>query len=292
MHKTDQPPEGRYIVPALAQGLLVLGLFSKATPVLAAPDIAQRLDLPRTTVFRLLYTLHAMGFVQRDEAGRLYKLGPANLSGGFAYLASIDIVEAAQPILQRLRDETGWSAHMAVRDGREVVYVARCAARTTVASNVQIGTRFPVHATVLGRMTICEFGDEDLAGLFGSAPLPAFTRQTPTTLAALRRQLDGDRQRGYAVSQSFFEPGVSAVAAPVRDGLGRILAAINVTSVDAYVDVRDMHGAIKDAVLAASAEITKWVLHGTPERDPAPAATGGKRSGPRRAGSQSASGKV
>ena len=267
MASNDQPPEGRYIVPALAQGLQILGLFSKTAPALSAPEIAQRLGLPRTTVFRLLHTLQALGFLRREDGGRAYKLGPANLSSGFAYLASIDIVEAAQPVLQRLRDETGWSAHMAVRDGREIVYVARCAARTTVASNVQIGTRFPSHATTLGRMLICDLTDAELRELFPRDALKAYTRQTPTTLAALRRQLGEDRRRGYAISQSFFEHGVSSVAAPVRDGLGRILAAINVTSVDAYIEVDAMHGAIKDAVLRAAAEITQWVLAGAPDRD-------------------------
>jgi DNA-binding IclR family transcriptional regulator len=121
---------------------------------------------------------------------------------------------------------------------------------------VQIGTRFPVHATVMGRMTICDFSDRELAALFPSEPLPAFSEQTPTTLAALKEILAADRQRGYAVSQSFFERGVSSVAAPVRDGSGRVVAAVNVTSVDSYVQLEDMTGSLKDAVLRACAEIS------------------------------------
>jgi DNA-binding IclR family transcriptional regulator len=249
-------PEGKYVVPALVQGLAVLNLFSREKPTLTAPEVATRLDLPRTTVFRLLHTLQVMGFVTREADERTFKLGPALLNRGFAYLASLDLVESAQPILQRLRDETGMSAHMAVRDGQEIVYVARFAARTTVASSVQIGTRFPVHATVMGRMTICDFSDRELAALFPSEPLPAFSEQTPTTLAALKEILAADRQRGYAVSQSFFERGVSSVAAPVRDGSGRIVAAVNVTSVDSYVQLEDMTGSLKDAVLRACAEIS------------------------------------
>ncbi|MDN3562763.1 helix-turn-helix domain-containing protein, partial [Halomonas neptunia] len=71
----------------------------------APPEIAQELNLPRSTVFRLLHTLQMMGFVQKEGDERHFKLGPAVLSHGFEYLASLDIVEAAQPILQRLRDE-------------------------------------------------------------------------------------------------------------------------------------------------------------------------------------------
>ncbi|MFC3677990.1 IclR family transcriptional regulator [Ferrovibrio xuzhouensis] len=264
MDAHDRIPQGKYVVPALAQGLAILSLFSRRRATITPPEIAQELNLPRSTVFRLLHTLQMMGFVQKEGDERHFKLGPAVLSHGFEYLASLDIVEAAQPILQRLRDETGLSAHMAVRDGREIVYVARYPARTTISSTVNIGTRFPVHATVMGRMMICDFSDEQLLDLFPTDPLPRFSEQTPTTLADLKAVLAGDRERGYAVSQSFFERGVSSVAAPVRDGMGYIVAVINITAVDAYIDLAAMHGDLKDAVLKASAQITQWIRRETP----------------------------
>ncbi len=259
MSADENLPQGKYVVPALAQGLAILSLFSRERPRLAAPEIAHRLSLSRTTVFRLLHTLQLMGYLRREADERYYSLGPALLSRGFEYLSSLDIVEIAQPILQRLRDQTGLSAHMAVRDGREIVYVSRFPARTTVASNVNIGTRFPIHATVMGRMILCECSDAELAELFPREPLPRFSEQTPTSLADLRAILAEDRKRGYAVSQSFFERGVSSIAAPVRDGAGNIVAAINITAVDAYIELPAMHGALKDAVLTAAAEIRSWL---------------------------------
>lgn len=250
----------KYVVPALAQGLNILGLFGKDRASLSAPEIAQQLSLPRATVFRLLHTLQTMGYLRREADERHFTLGPALLDRGFEYLASLDLTEVAEPVLRRLRDQTGLSAHLAVRDGREIVYVARFAARTTVASSVNIGTRFPAHATVMGRMMICEFGEAELAELFADAPkLKRFTEQTPVSLKALKTVLAEDRARGYAVSQSFFEHGVSAIAAPVRDGTGKIVAAINITAVDAYVDLQAMHGSLKDIVLAAAAEIGQWI---------------------------------
>ena len=255
----DAPQKDKYIVPALMQGLAVLSLFSRDRPGLTAPEIAQDLGLSRTTVFRILHTLQATGFVARRDEERVYRLGPAVLSRGFVYLASLDVVELARPALIGLRDATGMSTHMAVRDGREVVYVARFPAASTVNSSVQIGSRFPIHATVMGRMMICDWGDDELAALFPDPQLPAFTEQTPRSLAALREVLAADRARGYAVSQSFFERGVSSVAAPVRDDLGRTVATINATSVDNYVSLDDMNGRIKDAVLATAAEISRWM---------------------------------
>ena len=253
------PTENRYIVPALAQGLGILSLFGSDHRSFTAPEIAKKLALPRTKVFRLLQTLQSMDYLRCEPDKRRFSLGPALLSRGFEYLASLDMVEVAQPILQRLRDRTGLSAHMAIRDGREIIYVSRFAARSTIASSVNIGTRFPVHATIMGRMTICEMSDKELAQLFRDQPLKRFTKQTPTTLKALKALLAGDRARGYAVSQAFFEAGVSAIAAPVRDGAGRIVAAINVTAVNAHIDEQAMHGELKDAVLEAAGEVSRWL---------------------------------
>jgi DNA-binding IclR family transcriptional regulator len=260
---TPVDPRERYIVPALANGLDVLGLFSRERPFLTAPEICSALGLPRASVFRLLVTLERAGYVLRGADERTFRLGPGLLNRGFTYLASLDLPEIGQAALQTLRDRTRLSAHLAVRDGREVVYVARVAALTTVASSVQIGTRFPAHATIMGRMLLLDLSDDELRALYPERKLPAVTPQTPSTLAELKEIMAQDRQRGYGVSQSFFEQGVSAVGAPVRDGAGRVVAAINVTAVDTHIDVEAMHGPIKDAVLDAARDIGRW-LAGAP----------------------------
>lgn len=262
MASDPRESENKYIVPALAQGLGILSLFGGERRSFTAPEIAKELALPRTTVFRLLQTLQSMDYLRCDENKRHFSLGPALLGRGFEYLASLDMVEVAQPILQELRDRTGLSTHMAVRDGREVVYVARFPARSTIASSVNIGTRFAVHATVMGRMTLLDMGDGELAELFHDEPLERFTKHTPTTLKALKTLLVDDRKRGYAISQSYFQAGVSALAAPVRDNAGHIVAAINVAAVDAHIDEQDMHGELKDQVLKAAAEISRWLSRG------------------------------
>lgn len=266
-------PRERYIVPALAHGLDVLALFSREKPALTAPDICEALKLPRASVFRLLVTLERAGYVLRGADERTFRLGPGLLNRGFTYLASLDLSEIGQPALQKLRDRTGLSAHLAVRDGRDVVYVARVAALTTVASSVQIGTRFPVHATIMGRMLLLDMDEAQLRALYPEQKLPQSTPQTPTTIDALVEILDADRARGYGVSQSFFERGVSAVGAPVRDGAGRVVAAVNVTAVDTHIDHEAMHGPIKDAVLAAAEDIGRW-LAGAPVAPRPPSVVG------------------
>ncbi len=260
MSETHAGAMNRYTVPALAHGLAVLDLFSRERPVLAPPEIARELSLARATVFRLLQTLEAAGYLAREDGGRAYRLGTKLLNRGFAFLASLDLVEVAQPILKRLRDDTGFSTHLVIRDGRDAVYVARFAARATMASGVTVGTRLPSHATLIGRMLLCDFTEDQLAALYPEAKLQSYSAQTPATRKQLAALLAGDRERGYATGQSFFERGVSTVAAPVRDNLRNIVAALNITAADSLVTLEEMNGRLKDLVLKASAEITEWIV--------------------------------
>jgi DNA-binding IclR family transcriptional regulator len=220
-------PAGRYIVPALAQGLAALGLFGADRPLLSAPEIAQALGLPRSTVFRLLQTLESLGFLRREDE-RHYRLGPALLNRGFAYLASLDLVQVAQPHLVALRDRTGLATQLAVLDGTEILYVARVAAHGPIASTVGVGTRLPAHATAMGRVLLMQEGEAALRARFGTTPLARHTAITPTSLPALAALLAADRARGHVLSASHFEPGIDSLAVPVRGPQGRVEAALSV----------------------------------------------------------------
>ena len=258
-------------VPGLERGLNILRLFKRARPSISPPEMARELGIPRSTVHRLVQTLEEMGYLRRTENGGAYALGSAVLTIGFEYLGSLDIVQLSGPVLARLRDETNCSAHLAIRNGTDMVYLARYASRATITSNVSVGSALPAHATVIGRIVLADLSETELAALYKGKRLEAFTEQTPTTLAALTKLLAEDRQRGYAISTSFYERGVTSIAAPVRDGSGRVIASVNAVSVDAAPDEQYLRGGLKDRVLAAAAEISQMLG--------APGATQPKRFG-------------
>jgi len=243
-------------VPGLERGLNLLRLFKRARPTISPPEMARELGIPRSTVHRLLTTLEAMDFLRRVEGGGAYALGPAVLGIGFEYLGSLDIVQLANPVLARLSEATNGSAHLAVRSGTEMVYLARHARNAAITSNVAVGTSLPAHATVIGRMVLADLSSAELHALYGGKRLARYSDQTPTSFAALAALLTEDRGRGYGVSNSFFERGVTSVAAPVRDHSGRVVAAINVTLIDAGLDERALHGELKDRVCAAASAIS------------------------------------
>jgi DNA-binding IclR family transcriptional regulator len=175
---------------------------------------------------------------------------------GFEYIASLEITELARPVLERLRDAAEFASQLVIRDAREVVVVLRATSQSMFASNVSVGTRFPAHATILGRILMCELADDELAALFPERALESFSQNTPKTLAELKAILAEDRARGYATSDSFFERGISAVAAPVRDQSGRIVAAVSITAQRPTLEPKELRERLIRQVRAAADELS------------------------------------
>ncbi|CAN7611489.1 IclR family transcriptional regulator [Pseudoduganella sp. LjRoot289] len=216
----------KYTVPGLERGLRLLQEFSRHQKTLSAPELARRLDVPRSTVFRLLATLEQMGFVERAEGGRDYRLGMAVLRLGFDCLASQELPEIGRPVLDRLRQELGYSTALVVRDGRSIIYVANSAMPEPFASTVNVGTRLPAHATVLGRVLLQDLSLAQLRELYPEEQLKVYSDSTPRTVADLFELLQQDRERNYVVEEGFLDRGISTVAAAVRGRGGEVVAAL------------------------------------------------------------------
>lgn len=268
----------RTSVPGLERGLKLLRLFRRTRRSITPPEIAHELKIPRSTVHRLLQTLEEMEFLRRAETGGAYVLGPAVLSIGFDYLGSLDIIELSNPVLRRLRDKTQCSAHLAVLHGTEIVYLSRHASANAVSSNVSVGTRLPAHATVMGRVMLADLSSSALHALYKDTPLQRFTPKTPTSIASLERLLDEDRRLGYVIGSSYYERGVTSVAAPVRDHADKVIAAINVAIVDTLVDESALYGKITAETCAAAASVSAMMGAPMPAPPAEPAVSRRKRT--------------
>jgi DNA-binding IclR family transcriptional regulator len=122
---------------------------------------------------------------------------------------------------------------------------------------VTVGTRLPAHATILGRVLLLDADDQTLRSLYPEPSLPRISTRSPRTLTELKRLLREDRSRGYAVSESFFEQGICAVAAPVRDANGSIVAAISVTAQRPSLEPKELRERLVAQVLAAAAGLSR-----------------------------------
>jgi IclR family pca regulon transcriptional regulator len=221
--------EDRYLVPGLVRGLRALQCFTPEAPHLGLSEIARRLGVTRSAAFRTVYTLTQAGCLLHDARSNTYCLGPGVLRLGYGYLATRQMVELAQPELERLRDRTGWSTHMGVLDGTSVLYILRAPAHSADASIVHVGSRLPVQTTTMGRVLLADLSDEELTEMHRR------DRRQDGRLAGtgLREWLvHGRLGRGEPViiHAGDFEARIASAAAPVRDRSGRVVAAISITT--------------------------------------------------------------
>jgi IclR family pca regulon transcriptional regulator len=218
----------REVMGGLAKGLEVIRAFTRERPALLLSEVAAVTGLPAATARRCLHTLEELGYVTRN--GRAFLLRPKVLELGTAYLNSMDIDTLTRNFLEEMARETKDSAALAVLDGSEIVYVARASVRTLVRLEAHVGSRLPAYPTSMGRVLLAGLGTERLEWYFAHARFAALTEKTVTDPARLRRLIADCRRHGYAAVEDELAYGVVAVAVPVRDSSGRVVAALNSSS--------------------------------------------------------------
>jgi len=250
----------RYCVSALERGIRILSLFEHYPNEISGATVARELQLPRATAFRLLRTLELLGRLERAEGGA-YRIGPGVPRHGPEYRASLDVTQAARGTLERLRDQTRSSAQLVVRDGRDAVVVINAAAAEASGPDVSVGIRHPAYANILGRVLLCELTDAELADLYPELQLPHVGVGSPRSLAELKQFLYEDLARGYTVSESPFEPGMSGIAAPVRAPDGEFVAVVGITVRKPTLKQWALREWLVQEVLAAASEISDRLSH-------------------------------
>ena len=217
-------------VPALARSLALLRLLaSRATPVPAA-TLARELELPRSTTYHLLAVLEQEGFVVHLPEARAYGLGVAVFELGLAYLRHDPLERLARPLLVRLVDRVGGTAHLGVLHGPETLYLLKEAPRGSVALVTDVGVRLPAHLTASGRSILAALPRAQVRALYPSAA--SFVDRTglgPRTPGQLRELLAAEAARGWSTEDGHVTSGIASVAAAARDGTGRPVAAVGVT---------------------------------------------------------------
>lgn len=241
-------------VQSLARGLAVICTFDKNNAELTLSEVAARTGVTRATARRFLLTLTRLGYVRTD--GRLFSLTPRILELGYAYLSALSLPEVAEVHLEALVAEVGESSSVSVLDGDDVVYVARVPVSRIMTVSISVGTRFPAFATSMGRVLLAGLPDEDLDAYLNKVVLDQLTTRTVGTPAALRTEISKVRAQGFSLVDQELEEGLRAVAAPIRDRAGRIVASLNISAHASRNSLESMRRNLIPPLLAAAARIS------------------------------------
>ena len=217
---------GPDFIEALARGLDVITAFGAARPAMTLAEVASATGLARPTARRILLTLAELGYVRTVERG--YTLTPRVLDLGVSYVDALGLWDVARPHLERLVARTGESCSIAQLDGSDIVYVARVAVPKIVSLTVQIGTRFPALPTSLGKVQLAALPSDELERVLAEPTRSGLTPRWRPDREERDAVLREVRARGWALTDEQLAAGIRSVAAPLRDGEGRVIAGVNV----------------------------------------------------------------
>ena len=257
--------DSRYIVPGLSRGLQILRRFTRDRQELTVIELARLVGVPRSTAFRLVYTLEAEGFLRHVGDTRRYQLGSGVLELGYSFLAGKDLIDIANPVLRRLRDETQTSSHLAIREGREVVYIARVQGNTSLVSAINVGSRLPAHATAPGRVLLSALPLAAVVELYDGYKFETYTSATPSSMGQLVTLIEADRKDTSVISWGFYEPDVASIAARVFNSEGHVEAAISVSCPISTYDKEIFSTRIRRIVEESAADISRGLGYRSPD---------------------------
>jgi DNA-binding IclR family transcriptional regulator len=229
MSAQDSVTSTHYSVPPVSRAFALLHYIGEGNRCRNASQAAKAIGINRTTLIRLLVALQEERMIEKIPEDGGYRLGTGLITLASQVFKDRNIVQVARPFLHELVKQLNLSAHLCIREEREIVYLARETPQSQLVSNVREGTRLPAHATNIGRIMLADLSPKALRELYDGVELSAYTPQTSTSLDELEERLRKDRAIGIAWSMAHFEPEIGSAAVALRDYRKVCVGAINVT---------------------------------------------------------------
>ncbi len=219
-----------YVIDVVDVALDVIECLNDETTSYGASELARRLGINRTRVFRILKTLELRGYVNYDATTQSYRLGVRFLQIGESVRERLDLRREAEPVLVDLARQTGDSAHLLILQGEHAVTIDRRQGENRLQVASPIGQSLPLYAGASPKVLLAYLPEVEQERIIRTMEFEPFTENSIGSAGELRQRLQEIRREGYVVDEEDFERGVYAIGAPVRDSTGRVIAGISITT--------------------------------------------------------------
>ncbi len=229
-------------IQSLARGLMILEKLAQTPAGLGITDLAEQFDVDKGSMSRLLQTMAAYGFAEKDGDTRRYILGPQIVRLSRLVLARMPLRETAKPFLHQLVEESGECAHLAILAQGQALYIDQVETPSDLRVATGVGTMSPLHATALGKVL--------LAWATPSLPaeLQSYTVRTITDPKSLLLHLELVKSQGYAVDDEEYQYGVRCIAVPVFDFRDKCVGAVGVSGPSSRLSLETLAKTIQAVV--------------------------------------------
>lgn len=238
-------------VQTVERALAILREFTPETPEWGVSELSRHFKLPKTIISRLLETMCDAGFLEQNPSNRHYRLGVASFTLAASYASSNNLIAIGNLVLQELVHKTRFTAQLGVLDGCESVALAVAESPMIVRVSVRPGDRRPANAGATGKVLLADLDNAQVRSLFQREKMDSLTSKTITNLEALFAELEKIRRQGYSVNNGETTPGIMAMAAPVRDAEGCVVAGVSLGWPSQLVPADQIPGLIQSVIESA-----------------------------------------
>jgi DNA-binding IclR family transcriptional regulator len=254
------PENKRNLVQSVSRSLRILEALGRSEKPQSLAEITAAVQLPKTTVHRLLETLHHEGYVEQNPVTRRLILSSKILGLAASFLGRLDVREVAGPLLIELWQNSQETVHLGVLNDGEVLYVEKLESPHTIRMYSEIGRRAPLHCTGLGKALLANLPAEEIEQIIEHRGLRRYTENTLVNRADLFEEMAAIRSRGAAFDNEEHEKSVRCVAAPVHDVQGRVIAAISIAG-PAFRMTPERQKELEPYVVEAAQKISRRLGH-------------------------------
>lgn len=216
-------------IQSLDRGLILLEAVAQARRPVALAELTPVLGIDRSSVFRLANTLKRRGFLSQLPDTKVYVLGSAIWRLASLFPWSAVLAQFAREQVAELASRTGETTHLAVREGAQAALIHHQLTERPLGFSLGSGHCVPLYCTSVGRALLADHDFDQLVALLGEEPLPALNKRTLCSVAALAKECQRTRKRGFALDDQEYHDGVRCMAAPIRDCSGQIVASIGIS---------------------------------------------------------------
>jgi len=250
-----QTNEGEHYLSSVKNALRILNSFTMDEPEKKISEISASLGLNKSTVSRTMATLASEGFVFKDPKTKTYRLGFSILTLSGVINSNMDIYRESQPVLNKLVETIGETAHISMFDQLEVVYLQKVECNHPVRYLTHVGKRNPPYCTSSGKVFMA-FADDEVVEAIIKNGLKKYTKNTITNPDKLKAHLKEVREKGFAYSFEEFSEGVVTIAAPIYDYTGKVIASLSIVGPKQRINQQKIPSFAK-RIISSSLEISR-----------------------------------
>ena len=241
---------------SLCKAFDILNCFTPETPMLRITDITKRVGMTQSSVSRLVNTMVAYGFIEKNEESSCYPLGQRIITLSSVALNHSEIRRQALPELFRLEQEFKVGANLAVLENGEMYYLAHVDSRSSPRMYTMVGYSSPLHCTAIGKVLLAAMSDAEIQTILREKGMKSYTYNTITSIDSIMEQIDRIRRTGYSTEYAEHAFGSACIAAPIRGRSGAVIAGLSVSGKFCNLDMNEHEEEVAKIVIDSAALIS------------------------------------